>query len=490
VASVKRAPRKPAKPVSPAVIRRPGKPAPAPIARRAADKPAVHPALRRKLGKARARPAVLRRDRGEPAEPEPRRERSRRALSHVGGKVEHAGGSPDEQRALAAALNVQADETSTQAHVHGFHSYPARLHPRTAHGLIEGFSRPGARVLDPFCGSGTVLVEARLLGREALGVDVNPLAIELSGLKANGPGADWVGRISMMARRVADHANERRLTRAGATRRYSDTDVAMFEPHVLLELDGLRDGIEHVELDPLRRALLLVLSAVLTKVSVRAGDTGRAEGPKRVPAGYTARFFLIKAEDLARRLTAAGKLLPRPAPLAGVIHGDARDLADVGDGMVDLVVSSPPYPGVYDYVVHHRDRLRWLGLPEESFAEHEIGARRHARGVSFSTALARFRSEFGGALGEIGRVLAPEGRAVLVLADSVLSTDAVYTDDLVRLLAPAARLEVVAVASQHRPHMHAPTQQAFAKRPRREHAVLLRSKVVPRVTPPRSPRRS
>jgi len=411
--------------------------------------------------------------RAKEAGPPQRRERDRRALSHVGGKVELSGGSPEEQRALTAALAVVADEDATQAHVHGFHSYPARLHPDTARGLIEGFSKPGGRVLDPFCGSGTVLVEARLLGRQALGNDVNPLAIELSGLKTNAPGARWVSRLVPVARRVVEHANERRLQRVGATRRYDEVDTKLFEPHVLLELDGLRDGIEHVELEPVRRALLLVLSAMLTKVSVRAGDTGRAEGPKRVSAGYTTRFFLRKAEELARRLGQAAELLPPNAPVAGVIHGDARYLRDVGDGVVDLVVSSPPYPGVYDYVVHHRDRLRWLDLPEDRFEEHEMGARRHARGVPFDRALARFRSEFGAALGEIGRVLAPGGAAVLVLADSVLASNAVYTDDLVRGLATAARLEVVAVASQHRPHMHAPTQQAFAKRPRREHAVLL-----------------
>jgi SAM-dependent methyltransferase len=423
-----------------------------------------------------------------PREPVPApapRERDRRALSHVGGKVELVGGSPEDQRALAAALTVRSDEDSTQAHVHGFHSYPARLHPLTARGLVEGFSRPGATVLDPFCGSGTVLVEARLAGRHALGIDVNPLAIELSGLKANGPGANWVERLPGVASRVAEHADERRMKRAGATRQYDAADVALFAPHVLLELDGIRDGIDHVESEPVRRALLLVLSAVLTKLSVRAGDTGRAEGPKRISSGYPARFFLKKAEDLARRLDEAAELLPGRVPYAGVIHADARDLSGVGDGVVNLVVTSPPYAGVYDYVVHHRDRLRWLGLPEDRFEEHEIGARRHARGVSFGHALARFRSEFGAALAEMGRVLAPGGSVVLVLADSVLAGYAVYADELVAGLAPASRLGVVAVASQRRQHVHGPTQQAFAKRPRREHAILLRA--APEASPRRGP---
>ena len=433
-------------------------------------------AKRRLAGKL-AKQVVLRRAaaRGEsPSVPEPVRQRERRALSHVGGKVEQVGGSNEERRALEGALTVDSNEDSTQPHVHGFHSYPARLHPLTARRLIEGLSRPGERVLDPFCGSGTVLVEARLLGRAALGVDVNPLAIELSELKANGPGAPWVPELVPLAKRVAEHADERRLTKAGATMRYGDEDVALFAPHVLLELDGLRDGIEHVDNRAVARALYLVLSAALTKVSARAGDTGRAEGPKRISSGYTTRFFVKKAQELAERLEAAAAYLPRRAPLARVVHGDARDLHVVGNGKVDLVVTSPPYPGVYDYVVHHRDRLRWLGLPEERFEEHEIGARRHARGIPFAPALGRFQSELGAALSELGRTLSARGSAVIVIADSVLANRAVFTDELVAGLAPSAGLALVASASQVRPHVHAPTQAAFARRPRREHALLLR----------------
>ncbi len=420
--------------------------------------------------------ANTRRARAERPEPElrPARDRGRRALSHVGGAIELVGGTEAERKALGSALSVRSDEESTQAHVHGFHSYPARLHPLTARRLIEGLSAPGARVLDPFCGSGTVLVEARLLGRAALGVDVNPLAIELSELKTNGPGAPWVKRLVSVAARVAEHADERRLTKSGATMRYEKADVELFAPNVLLELDSLKQGIGRVEDETLARALFIVLSAVLTKVSARAGDTGRVEGAKRIPAGYTARFFRQKAEELARRLDQAAALVPRGAPLARVVHGDARDLHFIDAGKVDLAVSSPPYAGVYDYVVHHRDRLRWLGLPEARFAEHEIGARRHARGMSYERAMERFRGELGAAMGELGRTLAPRGVAVLVIADSVLGGRAVYAEELVRSLCPRAGLEIGATASQKRPHVHAPTQDAFKARQRREHAILLR----------------
>jgi hypothetical protein len=385
------------------------------------------------------------------------------------------GGTPQDKKALEAALDVSPDEASTLGHVHGFHSYPARLHPGTARLLVAGFSRVGAVVLDPFCGSGTVIVEARLAGRRALGVDVNPLAIELSSLKANGPDAVWVARLFAAADQVAKHADDRRRAKAGATHRYGEEDVTLFAPHVLLELDGIRDGIAELRNEPLERALLLVLSAVLTKVSLRAGDTGRREEPKRVSSGYTIRFFLKRAEDLVRRLEETAQLLPRRAPTATLTHGDARDLRDVKSGSVDLVVTSPPYPGVYDYVIHHQDRLRWLGFDARKFEAFEIGARRHARNVSFRPAIQRFRSEMGRSLGEMRRVLVKGGSALVVVADSVLANQAVRADEVMRELAEEAGLTPVAVASQQRPHFHAPTQRAFRDAPRREHVALLRS---------------
>ena len=62
----------------------------------------------------------------------------------------------------------------------------------------------------------------------------------------------------------------------------------------------------------------------------------------------------------------------------------------------------------------------------------------------------------------------------LPIADSVIGRRPVYADDLVREIAPAARLEVSVVGSQVRPHFHGPTARAFDRRPRREHAIVCR----------------
>lgn len=412
--------------------------------------------------------------------------RERRALTHVGGPATPSG-DPESAALLVAALDVQSAltaEEEARAHVHGFHSYPARMHPSTARRLVEALSRPGDRVLDPFCGSGTLLVEARLAGRAAIGVDANPLAVRLASLKVRGVTEAERERLVAAAREVAAVADARRKARAGASRRYGPADTALFDAHVLLEMDGLRVGLDELPDPAVRADLELVLSAILGKVSRRASDTAAHEQPRRLAAGYPARLFIQKTEELAARLAEVAPALAS-APPAVVEEGDARVLRGVAEGSVDLVVTSPPYAGVYDYLAHHEDRLRWLRLSSARFEEAEIGSRRRMNKLGAAQGRERWQVEFGAALAATARALRPGGRAVLLLADSVIAWEPVYAQDVVRAAAPRAGLELVAAASQERPHFHAPTARAFAERPRQEHAILLRRPEVERPPPRR-----
>ena len=402
--------------------------------------------------------------------------KQRRSLTNVGGPVTLAGNDETLRTALTFALDVASDEGS-RMHVHAFHSYPARLHALTAQRLVERLSPPGGLVVDPFCGSGTVVVEAVLAGRRATGIDANPLAVELTWLKARGSTEQERAALLDAAHVVADHADDRRQRKAGATHRYGREDAALFEPHVLMELDGLRAGLGKIRHQFARRALQLVLSSLLVKVSRRSGDTSKNIAPRRLSAGLTTKLFHRKAEELARLLAEFAELARlRRAPRPDVRWGDARKMEGVAPGSVHLLLTSPPYPGNYDYLSHHALRLRWLGLDAEGFAAIELGARRKLADLPEAAARARWSEELGDFLAAAARVLAPNGRLVLIIADTVIGRRALYADDLLGEIAPRAGLEVSVVGSQLRPHFHGPTARAFDRRPRREHAIVCRRK--------------
>src|SRR5262245_2208285 len=112
----------------------------------------------------------------------------RRALSmpRAPGRI-FADGLPASADALVAALRApHADRDAAESLTHPLHSYPARMHPATARVLVELVSAGaprGAPLVDPFCGSGTVLVEARAAGRAAVGVDLKQLAAPIARAK-------------------------------------------------------------------------------------------------------------------------------------------------------------------------------------------------------------------------------------------------------------------------------------------------------------------
>ena len=409
----------------------------------------------------------------------------RRSLTNVGGAVETSG-DREEAANLAHAIDVAPEtesEAPDRAHVHGFHAYPARAHPITARRLVEQYCPEGGTVLDPFCGSGTILIEAMLAGRAAIGTDLNPLAVMLARAKTFPRGEEKTAKLIEAAKGAAEVATERRKAKAGAVKRLPQQDVAIFQPHVLLELDGIRAGIAKAPPET-RPELSLVLSSILVKLSTKRGDTSDEEIEKRIGAGYPTKLFVKKTEEAARRMEEFAAALPSPPPKARVFLDDATKLAKVKDAEIDAVITSPPYAATYDYLSHHEMRMRWLGLDSRSLAKGELGARRDYEKLGSNQAQRRWFDELTSFFRALGRVTKKGANVVLLIADSATARGprgepsvALRADDTVAMVVEAGKTFVaVARASQARPHFHAATAAAFRDRPRYEHALLLRKK--------------
>ena len=81
------------------------------------------------------------------------------------------------------SLDWELLDADTRYATHGYHPYSAKYIPQIPNYLIKNFSEKNDLILDNFMGSGTTLVEAKILGRNALGIDVNPLACLISNAK-------------------------------------------------------------------------------------------------------------------------------------------------------------------------------------------------------------------------------------------------------------------------------------------------------------------
>src|SRR5882757_7409200 len=87
---------------------------------------------------------------------------------------------------------------------HYLFRYPAKFHPPIAASLVETYSRPGNVVLDPFCGSATLLVEARARGRSGVGLDIDPVATFIGDAKTRHIGVKSLQKsANLLIRKIA-----------------------------------------------------------------------------------------------------------------------------------------------------------------------------------------------------------------------------------------------------------------------------------------------
>ena len=343
-------------------------------------------------------------------------------------------------------------DAHTGALTHDFHPYTAKFIPQIPNRLIQLFSDCGDTVLDPFCGSGTTLLEALLLGRNAIGLDANPIACLISSAKTARLSDDDVHALDRLLQRLQSvdvAAGQPRLLRENGdtTRVPSGDDYDFwFTPQVVSELALLRGEIQSVEFAVARTAALACLSAIIVAVSKQDSETRYTRREKNIkPGDCIARFSRVLQDYLHE----AAKL--RGAVEEGldcrVIHTNVLDAPRL-PGRVDAVVCSPPYPNAWSYHLYHRLRMLWLDMDEATFKREEIGShRKYSRknGADADT----FLREMTEVMGWLNECLADDGYACFVIGDSTIRGERVRNDAILDRAASEAGFRKVACAQRN-----------------------------------------
>ena len=250
-----------------------------------------------------------------------------------------------------------------------FHTYPARLHPKAAQLLIDAL--PGQRLLDPFCGGGTILVEGMRAGREVFGFDINPVAQTIARARTM--------LLSEAERQVLGEAFEKVGERAKQIDEKSKNPAipapvwnqrSWYNKKALRELAALWSAVNQKK--GLHRHILRAAhSSLVVKYSLRASDTSNKVRPRKYKEGAVLRAFAARGVELDRMFRELREQVPVETPRATIGHGDAREIELAP---VDLIVTSPPYPGTYDYLRLQQLRLAWWE-EDQSQESSEIGTR-------------------------------------------------------------------------------------------------------------------
>jgi site-specific DNA-methyltransferase (cytosine-N4-specific) len=336
--------------------------------------------------------------------------------------------------------NFDFTDTETGYLTHGLHPYPAKFIPQIPDRLIRELSSEGDTVADVFCGSGTTLVEALILNRDAIGFDANPLACLITRAKTTrfAPGDKEI--LLSLVEKAKDQAEA--ITNAGKTlfhpaavfissapRPIGETLDFWFEPFVVEELAEILSWCKAVPTESARTVALVAFSSIIVTVSKQDSDTRYVRRKKNSTPGETMMKFSRALKSAAIAVDAFTDRV-RPGLRCQVI--DANILKQPASPTFDLMVCSPPYPNAFSYHLYHMTRMIWLGMDQPRFKREEIGSHRKysAKGRNGATAQT-FQSEMKTILGWLHDHLKAGGFACFVVGDSIIRGERINNADLI-----------------------------------------------------------
>lgn len=342
------------------------------------------------------------------------------------------------------AIDWHFADAKTDYLTHGLHPYPAKYIPQIPNALIQELSTTGETVGDIFCGSGTTLVEALLLKRNAFGLDANPLACLISRAKTTTLSPTELSTLLELARRADELASSlaqfesgslfgTKLFRSKASRPESDDLSFWFDDFVVEELAEARQWCRDIATEGPRTLAFVCLSAIIVSVSKQDSDTRYVRRIKSVQPGEVLRRFARCVRHGARSIRELNDLI-EPRFGATIVHSNVLNAPEAPP--LDLVVCSPPYPNAYSYHLYHRTRMLWLELDQASFKRAEIGSHRKysAKGKHAAT-IDTFRGEMTSILSWLRAKVRKDRHVCLVVGSSTIGGK---THDNAKLIADVA----------------------------------------------------
>ncbi len=347
---------------------------------------------------------------------------------------------------------IEYPEWQRTKHVHRLHPYLGKFIPQLVEIFLRRFFEAGQSVLDPFAGSGTTLVEANVLGIDAVGVELSPFNCLIMRAKTQARDldclrrevADALSRLEVFSLRFEGEALlppdcPELATESEYLRRW-------FAPRALEELLFFRSIIPDYENQD-------VLKVILSRAARSARliphyDLARPKKPlapdqeyycakhRRMcrPITEALKFLRRYSRDTVRRLAEFSRL--RTDASLEIIEGDARTALLPDDFRFDGIFTSPPYVGMIDY--HEQHRYAYELFPElQRRDEEEIGAMSLGKGKKARDA---YQRDIATVFRRLSRWAKPGAKVFVVANDRF---------DLYPAIAEAAGLRLVDVF--HRP---------------------------------------
>ncbi|MBD3407105.1 MAG: hypothetical protein GF411_13385 [Candidatus Lokiarchaeota archaeon] len=257
----------------------------------------------------------------------------------------------------------------TKYFTHGLHPYPARMIPQIVNRLLNLYSNPTDLIWDPFCGSGSTLVESMLSKRQSIGTDLNPFAIFLSRVKTRPISPT---KLKESKSNVFDRMHQLKKEQKRFDPPKMPNIDYWFASDVQLDLGIIRHAIDSISNESIRNFFLLCLSSTVRDVSYlkkREFKIVRMKKEKmKVFKPDVLSSFISHVDRCIPLMAGFKRNLPESYFQPEIIEIDNRD-TPIESESIDLIITSPPY-GDHSTTVAYGQFSRypalWIGLELES----------------------------------------------------------------------------------------------------------------------------
>ncbi len=253
-------------------------------------------------------------------------------------------------------------EDNTRSYTHPIHPYPAMMIPQVAGRLIDMYAKHKTVVLDPFSGSGSVLLEAFLRGYDSYGIDINPLSLLISKVKTTPINYK---RLQNSLYNILETVS---MTKKINNPNFFNIDY-WFKPRVISKLALLRVAIDSIRDKKIKDFFKVVFSFTVRATSnTRNGEFKlyRIEDEKLNNfSPDVIEIFKERAEQNINTMAELWKQFKKNGTQVNILNEDTRYRTSIKDGVVDTVVTSPPYGDSKTTVAYgqfSRLSLQWLGF--------------------------------------------------------------------------------------------------------------------------------
>lgn len=248
------------------------------------------------------------------------------------------------------------------------HPYPAKFIADIPRTFINNFQIPrNTAILDPFCGSGTTLVESQKAGIPSFGIDLNPIACLISKVKTSRI-PNNIETVTRKVIKIASTINNPEMNSIPNLDHWYKKEIQISIARILNSIDLVGDKKCY-------DILKLALSAILVRISNQESDTRYAAIEKKIDASDVIKYFIVSVNKIIKALSLRSWSLLVPSK---IIEGDTLKIKkDVFRMPIGMVITSPPYPNAYEYWLYHKYRMWWLGFDPIAVKQSEIGARAH-----------------------------------------------------------------------------------------------------------------